>query len=301
MKTVRNIAIALVILFVFVVAYGLFEPRLLDVTQEQAVIPNLTEDWEGQEIAVLGDFQIGLWGDNADTVEEAVEEIIERDPAAVLMLGDFIYHPKNETQKKITENIEALKPIGEADIPVYAVMGNHDFGLKKKDSQPLNEAATKLRQALKEIGVEVLHNESALLGVDGDALPDGSKGLYIAGVGSNWMGDDSASEALEGIATDAPRIVMMHNPNSFVKFPANSAPFSVAGHTHGGQIRLPGLPGWSWMDFTSEEEKHTDGWIEDYGAAGNQLYVNRGIGMSTVPIRINAKPELTIFTLVSKQ
>ncbi|MDE0584269.1 metallophosphoesterase [Planococcus sp. A6] len=301
MKTFRNIAIALVIVLVFVIAYGLFEPRLLDVAQEEAAIPKLPEEWEGQEIAVLGDFQIGLWGDNADTVEEAVEEIIERDPAVVLLLGDFIYHPKNDTQQKVSENIEVLKPIGDADIPMYAVMGNHDFGLKKKDSQPLNEAAKKMRQALNDVGAEVLHNESALLGVNGDILPDGSKGLYITGVGSNWMGEDSAEEALKGISIDAPRVVMMHNPNSFKKFPANSAPFSVAGHTHGGQIRLPGLPGWSWMDFTSEEEKHTDGWIEDYGAAGNQLYVNRGIGMSAVPIRINAKPELTMFTLSSKK
>ncbi|WP_341962557.1 metallophosphoesterase [Planococcus maritimus] len=299
MKTIRNIALILVGLLLAVVAYGFFEPYLLDVTEEQAVVPNLPQEWEGSEIAVLGDFQIGLWGDNADTIEEAVEEIVERDPVAVLMLGDFIYHPQNETPEKVSENIEVLKPLKDANIPMYTVMGNHDFGLKEKNSKPLNEAAERMRQALKELGVKVLHNESIMLTTDDSA--EDTSGLYLAGVGSNWMNEDDATKALEGIPSEAARVVMMHNPNSFKKFPADSAPFAVAGHTHGGQIRLPGMPDWSWMDLTAEEEKHTDGWIEDYGAAGNQLYVNRGIGMSTVPIRIHAKPELTMFTLVSKK
>lgn len=299
MKTIRNIALILVGLLLAVVAYGFFEPYLLDVTEEQAVVPNLPQEWEGSEIAVLGDFQIGLWGDNADTIEEAVEEIVERDPVAVLMLGDFIYHPQNETQEKVSENIEVLKPLKDANIPMYTVMGNHDFGLKEKNSKPLNEAAERMRQALKELGVKVLHNESIMLTTDDSA--EDTSGLYLAGVGSNWMNEDDATKALEGIPSEAARVVMMHNPNSFKKFPADSAPFAVAGHTHGGQIRLPGMPDWSWMDLTAEEEKHTDGWIEDYGAAGNQLYVNRGIGMSTVPIRIHAKPELTMFTLVSEK
>lgn len=299
MKTIRNIALILVGLLLAVVAYGFFEPYLLDVTEEQAVVPNLPQEWEGSEIAVLGDFQIGLWGDNADTIEEAVEEIVERDPVAVLMLGDFIYHPQNETQEKVSENIEVLKPLKDANIPMYTVMGNHDFGLKEKNSKPLNEAAERMRQALKELGVKVLHNESIMLTTDDSA--EDTSGLYLAGVGSNWMDEDDATKALEGIPSEAARVVMMHNPNSFKKFPADSAPFAVAGHTHGGQIRLPGMPDWSWMDLTAEEEKHTDGWIEDYGAAGNQLYVNRGIGMSTVPIRIHAKPELTMFTLVSEK
>jgi uncharacterized protein len=46
-----------------------------------------------------------------------------------------------------------------------------------------------------------------------------------------------------------------------------------------------------------EEQVHVDGWIEGYGESGNQLYVNRGIGFSFIPIRINCAPKLTVFTL----
>ena len=92
----------------------------------------------------------------------------------------------------------------------------------------------------------------------------------------------------------------MHHPDTFASLPAGSAPLAIAGHTHGGQVRLPFLPRWSWMTLAKDEPVHVDGWIQDYGAAGNRLYVNRGIGFSTIPIRINCPPEITIFTLLSR-
>ena len=62
-------------------------------------------------------------------------------------------------------------------------------------------------------------------------------------------------------------------------------------------IRLPFTPEWSWITFRLEDEVHADGWIDGYGAPGNRLYVNRGIGFSVLPIRINCPPEITMFTL----
>ena len=66
-----------------------------------------------------------------------------------------------------------------------------------------------------------------------------------------------------------------------------------------GQVRLPFTPDWSWLTFAREDTIHADGWIDEYGEPGNQLYVNRGIGMSELPIRFNCIPELTFFTLES--
>lgn len=92
-------------------------------------------------------------------------------------------------------------------------------------------------------------------------------------------------------------MVMMHNAASFTVFPANSAPFAVAGHTHGGQVRIPGTQSWSWIEIVKEDEVQVDGWIDAFGEAGNRLYINRGIGFSIVPIRINCMPDGALFTL----
>jgi predicted MPP superfamily phosphohydrolase len=71
----------------------------------------------------------------------------------------------------------------------------------------------------------------------------------------------------------------------------------VAGHTHGGQVRLPFTPDWSWLELVSDLP--ADGFVDGYGEPRNQLYVSRGVGFSVVPVRLNCRPELTVFTLRS--
>jgi predicted MPP superfamily phosphohydrolase len=63
------------------------------------------------------------------------------------------------------------------------------------------------------------------------------------------------------------------------------------------QIGVPYVSDWLWRHKFSDEGSGVEGWIEGYGEQGNRLYVNRGIGFSIVPVRINAPPELTVFTL----
>lgn len=96
---------------------------------------------------------------------------------------------------------------------------------------------------------------------------------------------------------EAPRFVIMYNPKSFDALPPNTASLVVGGYTQGGQFRVPFTPEWSCLTFIREDEVHADGWIEGYGQSGNRLYVNRGIGFSIVPIRLNCPPEITVFTL----
>ncbi|MHC1762749.1 MAG: hypothetical protein AB9869_00375 [Verrucomicrobiia bacterium] len=67
---------------------------------------------------------------------------------------------------------------------------------------------------------------------------------------------------------------MMHNPQTFKEVPAGQGPLTLAGHTHGGQVRIPLLPAWSWLSIVAGHEVHTDGWIRDFGLEGNRLCVN---------------------------
>lgn len=64
---------------------------------------------------------------------------------------------------------------------------------------------------------------------------------------------------------------------------------------------MPGTLEWSWVAYVEEYDIHVDGWIEGFGPPGDQLYVNRGIGFSTVPLRINCRAEVTLFTLRAAQ
>jgi predicted MPP superfamily phosphohydrolase len=121
--------------------------------------------------------------------------------------------------------------------------------------------------------------------------------LYVLGVGAHFAQADQPLGALAQVLPGASRLVSMHNPQSFAAFPAGTTPFAMAEYTHGGQVRVPWTPEWTWLTYIKGETVHADGWIDGYGQSGNRLYVNRGIGFSLLPIRLNCPPEVTLFIL----
>jgi hypothetical protein len=166
--------------------------------------------------------------------------------------------------------------------------------MMKHASKKRSEVAHELESALESLGIFVLHNESRPMAnqrADGDPL-------YVVGVGSVWADNSRPVEALSGLTAADPRVILMHNPVAFRDLPPHAGPLTLAGHTHGGQLRLPFTRSESWLDIAKKREVIGDGWGEQgIGAAGNRIYVNRGIGFSTIPARFRCRPELTIFTL----
>lgn len=291
-QTIKYAALGLVTSVGLLAIWGLIEPHILNTEEEVAKIPNLPAAWKGKQIGQLSDFQIGMWAGNPDTARRSVKQMIEAQPAAVLISGDFIYHAGPDPTDEIEEAISIVKPLAEAGIPTYAVLGNHDYGMSSKKADPGTQLASSLETELEAAGIVVLENESTEM-----RLPNSDEPLYLAAVDSRWANQDDVSAALEGIPANSSRVALMHNPDSFELFPANTAPLAVAGHTHGGQIRLPYSPQWSWLKLTQKDKVFADGWAKGYGEPGNNLYINVGIGMSIIPVRLFCPPELTLFTL----
>ena len=281
----------------FLLVWGLAEPYFIDEESYEVSIPNLPAAWEGSRVAVIADLQVGMWLDNTWTVARIVDRIIEAQPAAVLVAGDFVYHVGEDASPEISQAVSLLEPLTDAGIPTYAVLGNHDYAMPTSKAPKDAALAAAVREALEAAGIRVLQNEAVPLSLPSAPQAASSDPLYLVGVGSHVADEDRPEAALAELPDGAPRLALVHHPDSFEAFPANTAPLAVAGHTHGGQFRVPFTPSWTWMTYTSEDEIHADGFIRDYGAAGNQLYINRGIGFSVVPLRLNAPPEITLFTL----
>lgn len=307
MKIIKNILLGLLGLFGLLLIWGLLEPYTFDTEEEVAEIPGLPAAWSGQRVALIADWQVGMWLSNTPTIRRIVEQLISERPALVLIAGDFVYHAGEDPSVEIDKAIELVRPLVEAGIPTYAVLGNHDYSMDSQKLETKNEQlADKVRQALEGVGVQVLQNEAVRLALPGNlnqtvARTDEESLLYVVGIGPEWPDEDEPIAAINQVPKGAPRLVFMHNPDSFKPLPSGTAPLAMAGHTHGGQLRLPFLPEWSWMTFVKEDEVHADGWISGYGQPGNRLYVNRGIGFSIIPIRINCPPEITLFTLRSSR
>ena len=280
---------AVAALLVLVVVYGVFvEPRLiLDQRRYEVALPGVEEGWDGAEVAVLSDLQVGMWLANTGMIRRVVDRVVDADPAVVLLAGDFVYSEDPPVAVTVDAVMQLLAPLAESGIPTYAVLGNHDYRA---------EAADELTSALERAGIGVLRNEAVEIPSPGG---DGA-GLHVVGLGAYRPGLTRPAEALDGVPADAPRIVFMHNPASFPMLPRGSAPLSVAGHTHCGQIRIPGAPLWSYLQLRAEERVTADGFAaEGYGAAGNDLFVTCGIGFSLIPMRVNAAPQVVFFELAA--
>lgn len=288
-RVVKRTMAGLGVLLGLTLTYGVMvEPRLiLEEKRLEAALPGLSEAWAGAEIAVLTDLQVGMWLANEGMVKRAVDRIVEEDPAVVLLAGDFVYSGSPEVLDQVEETLELLSPLMEGGTPIYAVMGNHDYKVGAVDE---------LTVAFEAVGITVLSNEAALV------PPSEELGapLYVVGVGPPRPLATDVAEALADLPLDAPRLVMMHNPTTFPEFPAHTAPFAVAGHTHCGQVALPGTPTWSYLGLSEEEALVADGFaFEEYGSAGNELFVSCGIGFSLLPMRINAPPQLVFLELTT--
>lgn len=283
---------AVLLALVAVVLWGVvIEPRfLLDVQRKDAEVLNLPIEWDGETVAMLADFQVGMWLDNDGMVAKAVEQAIELDVTAVLIAGDFVY---GTNSGRIDRAMQLVRPLTEAGIPTIAVLGNHDYVMMKAEDASQPGIAEEVARRLVELGVQVLMNESTRI-----EHPGGGPPLHVVGVGSAWAGDSRPRDAFAGLAPETARLVLMHNPASFRELPPHSGSVTLAGHTHGGQLRIPFTPSASWLGIASKEEMVADGWGEKgIGAAGNRIYVNRGIGFSLIPARFRCRPELTVFTL----
>jgi predicted MPP superfamily phosphohydrolase len=274
------------------------EPRIVKTEDQVVTLPQLPPAWEGQQVAVFADLQIGMWWANTDAVRRVVARTVKLHPAFVLIAGDFVYNAELEVNVLMEQVLGLLQPLIDSKIPTYAVLGNHDYELMNEGSRKETQVARRVRHALDSAGIHMMDNRIVAVYAPG-ADSATSAPLYIVGVGDKWALNDSAVQTLAKVPAGAARIVFMHDPDSYAQIPPDQAPLAVAAHTHAMQIGIPFVSDWLWRHKFSDEGSGVAGWIDDYGQPGNRLYVNRGIGFSILPARINAFPELTVFTLTA--
>ena len=281
-----NVALFVVLVLVVLLIQGVLEPYRLVTDAVDGPVPGLPESWQGARVVLLADFQVGLFMDNRATVRRAVRRTVALRPELVLLAGDFIH----DTKRGIKPVTELLAPLVKAGIPTFAVLGNHDYAMPTARDPENRALAEKLERALEAMGIRVLHNQSVALEKQGETL-------YLVGIGSHVPQDDDPEQAFTAVPAGAPRLVLMHHPDTYAEILPHRAPLAFAGHTHGGQVRLPFASGRSLLTWLRDGQNYNADWAKRYGKAGNRLYITRGIGCSVAPIRLNCPPELTLITL----
>jgi len=234
-------------------------------------IKELAPALEGFTIAVLADFHLYPLT-QLDLIDRSVAMANGLNPDLTVLLGDYVWREV----EAVFDLAPALANLN-ARQGVFAIMGNHDLWTDN----------TIIKAALDEVGLPWLINE-------GLTLTAGRSPLYLAGLDDGWSGQPDLAAALDGRPVDAPVLLLLHEPDLADDYSLDGRiSLQLSGHSHGGQIRLPGV-GAIVTPYLS--------WKYDYGlyrVNDMALYVNRGIGVTNEPVRFNCPPEITEITLVS--
>lgn len=249
------------------------QSRRLKVARVSFRLPHLPPALDGFRIAQISDLHLEPFT-KARHIQETIDACNALGPDLVAMTGDFV----TNTARPVGLLAELLAQL-KAPYGVFASLGNHDFWCD-------HEAVTR---ALTERRVGVLRNETRRIHTDGGVL-------HLAGMDSRYMGRPNIHATFSNWRPGQPLVMLMHEPDVADELAAAGVTgLQLAGHTHGGQLRLMGLPP---MPFRRARwgQKYLAG---RYQTGTVQLYVNRGIGCVGLPLRVMCPPEVTEITLRS--
>lgn len=249
------------------------EPHWIEVTRRTLSLPGWPPAFDGVRVAHLTDLHhspiVSL-----EYLEAAVALANGEHPDLVALTGDYV------TRREARDFIEPVAAVVgklKAPLGVFATLGNHDVWVD----------GPRVRAALARQGCTVLRNRS--IEVD---HPDGRGRLHLVGLGDLWTERVNLAAAFRGVPTARPSLILMHNPDLFEQWPAGLPGLILAGHTHGGQVAIPGYG--PLVVPSRYGRKYAQGLIRRPGAS---MYVNRGLGTVFLPVRFHVRPEIAIFTL----
>jgi predicted MPP superfamily phosphohydrolase len=241
--------------------------------------------WRGPplRIGIISDTHVAAPHTDVARIERLVARMNAERPDVVMLLGDYAggHEPASvrsaPERSEILSGVEAFRGLS-APLGVHGVLGNHDSWY--------DDAA--ISAALSRAGVRVLDNHAERV-----ARPGGV--FWIAGLADMESPREPprVSATLREVTDDAPILVLTHWPDPFVDVPGVVA-LTLAGHTHCGQVNLP-LFG-RLVHASPMSERWACGL---YDEGGRKLFVTGGVGVSILPVRFRARPEIVILTLTA--
>jgi hypothetical protein len=254
---------------------GGIERRWLEVTQHRVEMADIPPEWDGVRIIQLSDFHLGMTAAPNTMLERAIAETVAQQPDLIVLTGDY----SNDGRPR---PLDLLTPLA-TTAPTIAILGNHDY-LQRTIGAGL------IVKELERQGITVLRNDLTAFVHNG-----------VAGIIVGFEDDlDGPGADVKGIVArmqgKSPSIVLVHEPDVIDRFPDRWAGLTLSGHTHSAQIRLSPIRRYDWVDWPISEMQsaYPRGW---FNVRGNRLYVSHGLGVSSVPLRFCARPELACFTL----
>ncbi len=256
-----------------------FDRHHLTVLEHAAAIAHLPDAFHGFRIVQISDFHHRSYGEDY-FLKKVVDRVNTLKPDMVALTGDFITADIHQPQRTRRYEHICAEILNGIHCPLrFCSLGNHD-----------SMDMPGVMAALQSQKMEVLHNRFEALDRNGDRL-------WIAGLADAYFDAPDLSRAIpkhfSSSRQEKPPVVLLGHEPDFAdtvnRF--GGVDLMLAGHSHGGQIRIPGLTQFFLPDMA---RKYVHGAFQ---VGKVQLYVNRGIGTVHLPVRFRCPPEITVITL----
>jgi predicted MPP superfamily phosphohydrolase len=265
-----------------VAAYAtVWEPESLRVREYTIPVRDLPDDLHGMRCVHISDTHYGPYV-TLPFLRSVIACANSLNPDFIILTGDYVHR----TPRAIDAGIGVLAGL-KSRFGAVAVLGNHDHW----------EGADACREAFNDIDLPLIDNTRVFLTRNGfrQHVDDGA--LCIGGVGDLWEDDVLLDVVLEGVPDGMPRFVLSHNPDFAEVMPAAfRVDLMLSGHTHGGQVWMPGMG--TPVLPSGYGQKYAGGMCRGPRCP---VLVSRGVGMAIIPVRFGVPPEIGLLTLVKAQ
>lgn len=289
------------------------EPKLLSSTHLNLIIPGLPKQLQGLRILQFSDLHLSK--DTPDFfLNKLIRKIKDFSPDLIVFTGDFLCYSQIDQPERLKKLLCSMS----AKYGCYAILGNHDYhsyvsvndnglydlinpkastlkkGWKKlfktitaKGTITPQARVTPLKQELLDLlqqtPFELLHNKTKLLHINGSCL-------NLCGLGEHMLGRCDPEQAFQNYDRSFQGIILAHNPDSIPSLKHYPGDLILCGHTHGGQVNLPGL----YRKFMVLENMHLKRGLKRLD--NKWIYINRGVG-AVMPFRWFSMPEVLMLTM----
>ncbi|MCB9831584.1 MAG: metallophosphoesterase [Planctomycetes bacterium] len=257
---------------------GLYDPMArrathFEIVQHDVWLRGLPEAFEGLRVLHLSDLHIDSFAGFGRRLIEAITPLAYD---LVVITGDLRLEIKGPIEAVLDEMRPLVAVLSACPFGAYAILGNHD--------------CLDLVEPLERLGLRYLLNESVGLERDGERI-------QVAGVDdAHFFGADDIDRALEASPVDESCIFLCHSPDLIYEAAARFCDLYLCGHTHGGQLCLPG--GKPLISNASVSRRFCRGsWL----LGGMRGYTSRGVGFSGLPLRSHCRAEIVVHRLLRER
>lgn len=246
------------------------EPGWLEITSHSLILPRLHPAFDNYRIIQISDIHMETWM-TRKRLADVVKIANKLRGNLIAITGDFVTDLHARTPADLVDNLSKLK----APDGVFAVLGNHDYWTNVRS----------IRQVLELSGITELSNATHTFERNG-------ANLHLAGVDDYWENKARLRDVLAQLPKEGAAILLAHEPD-YAAISAKSGRFDLqlSGHTHGGQVVLPGI---GPIVLPMYGRKFPKGL---YQVDDMLLYTNRGLGTARPQLRFNCRPEIAMITL----